>query len=309
MIVAWCIAGVLIAYLFFVFFPGACSLLSAYGRAKPHLVTEKNAQAKGFGPYYEKMLKARERILSLNPRRVYQTSFDGKKLAAEYIKGSSGKAVIFVHGFRAEPLMQFGIMASDFYDMGYSILIIHQRAHGESEGRYSGVGLREYRDVLGWIDVLKEQGEKRIVLYGMSMGATTVGFSVDKLPNNLVKCAIMDCGFESPEIQMMRDGRKWHMPMTIMMPPARFTAKILLKINLRESVEGHLAGAKVPVFFLHGTADRGVPVSVVDKLYNACTSDKGKIIAAGADHTISYMAAGDEIQTKLITFINKYMEE
>lgn len=64
--------------------------------------------------------------------------------------------------------------AKAFNRMGYRVLITDFRAHGNSEGEQSLVGLKEAADVKAAYDWAAQKGAQNIVLWGSSMGAATI---------------------------------------------------------------------------------------------------------------------------------------
>lgn len=89
-------------------------------------------------------------------------------------------AVVVVHGHTAckrdhDVLLPAGML----YRLGYSVLLIDLRDHGDSTNedlRYAG-GTEEYRDVLGawdWLQSARSIPAERIGLLGISLGAATV---------------------------------------------------------------------------------------------------------------------------------------
>lgn len=83
------------------------------------------------------------------------------------------------------------------YDIGYNILLIDLRSHGKSEGKIYSFGYYERIDILSWCNYINENyNDKKIVLFGVSMGATAMMMCMgdSRLPNN-VKVLIDDCGF------------------------------------------------------------------------------------------------------------------
>jgi alpha-beta hydrolase superfamily lysophospholipase len=64
--------------------------------------------------------------------------------------------------------------AEAFYAMGYRLLMVDFRAHGESEGNTCTIGYKETGDVKAAYDYVTAKGEKNIVLWGVSLGASTI---------------------------------------------------------------------------------------------------------------------------------------
>ena len=71
-------------------------------------------------------------------------------------------------------------------------------AHGESDGKFIGMGWLERPDVLAWTDaIIQKDPEAEIILHGVSMGGATVMMaSGEDLPDN-VRCIVEDCGYSS----------------------------------------------------------------------------------------------------------------
>ena len=70
--------------------------------------------------------------------------------------------------------------AYEFLSMGYNTLLIDARAHGNSSGRASSIGVKEGEEVKLAFDRVKSMGEKNIILWGMSMGAVMITKAIDE---------------------------------------------------------------------------------------------------------------------------------
>ena len=89
--------------------------------------------------------------------------------------------------------------ARAYQEQGYNTLQPDNRAHGQSEGNYIGMGYLDQYDVLSWIGyILEKDSEAEIVLHGVSMGAATLMMlsGQENIPDN-VKVIIEDCGYTS----------------------------------------------------------------------------------------------------------------
>lgn len=105
---------------------------------------------------------------------VYLKTKDSLKLEAWYIEADSSRGtVILFHGHGGN---KSGIMkeAESFHKMYYNTLLVDFRAHGSSEGNTCTIGYDESEDVKLAYDHIKNKGEKNIVLWGISMGASTI---------------------------------------------------------------------------------------------------------------------------------------
>ena len=129
-------------------------------------------------------------------------SYDGKLLHAIYLPKKDAKGTILLfHGYKSCWQIDFGLVLPYYYDtLGYSLLLVDQRAHGSSQGKYLTFGVRERLDVLSWATYMGQKlGQNApLILGGLSMGATTVLLSsCFDFPAN-VRAVIADCGFTSP---------------------------------------------------------------------------------------------------------------
>ena len=68
-----------------------------------------------------------------------------------------------------------------------------------------------------------------------------------------------------------------------------------------------LQKAKVPILFIHGDKDKFVPFYMLDKLYNACSSKKDKLIIKDVGHAKSESLKSDLYWNKVEDFIKPYM--
>ena len=126
-------------------------------------------------------------------------SFDGLKLVARYYHAADGAPLeIMMHGYRGSAIRDFCGGARLARELGRSVLLVDQRAHGKSQGRTIAFGILERRDCLSWIEeALRRQGDVKVILSGVSMGAATVLMASElPLPENGA-CIVADCPFSS----------------------------------------------------------------------------------------------------------------
>lgn len=79
--------------------------------------------------------------------------------------------------------------ATAFYKMGYNILLVDFRAHGNSAGNICTIGFTETKDVKAAYNYIQQKGEKNIILYGISLGAATIikSVAIDSInPNKII---------------------------------------------------------------------------------------------------------------------------
>ena len=105
---------------------------------------------------------------------IYLQTRDGLKLEAWYIPANSARGTVCLfhgHGGNKSDVFKESV---EFREMGYNTLLLDFRAHGNSEGNTCTIGYDETEDVKLAYDLIKSKGEKNIVLWGISMGASTI---------------------------------------------------------------------------------------------------------------------------------------
>ena len=225
-----------------------------------------------------------------NPVKAAIASPRGGRVHAEKIinETPSDRWLICLHGYTSCPWAN-GALAKEFYGWGFNILLPHLCGHPDSEDNFVSMGWLDRLDVLAWIGhLIQENSRAQIVLYGASMGAGTVMMVTgEKLPGNVV-CAIEDCGYTSvwellyaPAKQALRSGAVVSAGLYALDAVTRLRAGF----SIREaSCVEQLKKSATPTLFIHGDADRGVPVWMLQKLYDAAACEKEMLTVPGADH-------------------------
>ena len=99
-------------------------------------------------------------------------------LFGEYYDFGFDRAVIVVPG-RTESLRYGYYFAKPYVESGYNLLVIDQRAHGDSDGKYNTVGFNEHRDVIAWARLIHERfGVRSILLHGICIGSSCSLFAL-----------------------------------------------------------------------------------------------------------------------------------
>ena len=216
---------------------------------------------------------------------------DGVPLHARYYEFCAGAPThILLHGYRGSYQDMCGCFKIA-KELGHNVLLVSQRAHGKSDGKYLSFGIKESRDCLAWIEYINQRfgAEQPIILKGVSMGAATVMMASElELPENVVGI-LADCGYSSPEKIIRHVMRKRHYPQ-LLFPFIRLGGLIFGGFDICSNTPVRaLKNCKLPVFFIHGDDDRFVPYEMGRENFEACPAKKYFFTGKNAGHGLSYL--------------------
>ena len=251
--------------------------------------------------YYDEIQEGIAWINQQKAEDIYIQSEDGLKLHARLMDqpGAKGTVLMF-HGY--------------------------QRAAGKSEGKYIGFGVLESRDGCLWAQYIANRfgTDQKIILAGLSMGASTVLMSTAhhenkqvqinsssgeilnvsmELPEN-VTGIVADSAFSSPyDIIKKRIRTTYHCKGTLMTIAIGIWSRLLAHYSLKElSVPEVMKNNTIPVLLVHGTADSNVPVEMTVKVAENCRASKKVLLVEGAEHGTGYLVDNEAYKNALREF-------
>ncbi|MBL0145798.1 MAG: alpha/beta hydrolase [Chitinophagaceae bacterium] len=110
---------------------------------------------------------------------IFLTTNDSIKLEAWYMPVDSAKGTVCMFHGHGGKKSGTNNEAYAFRKMGYNTFQLDFRAHGNSQGNTCTIGYDESEDVKLAYDFIKSKGEKNIILWGISMGASTITKAVN----------------------------------------------------------------------------------------------------------------------------------
>ena len=207
--------------------------------------------------------------------------FSGKlHLSGEYFDFGFDRAVIIVPG-RMEACGYSYYFSDPYYKSGYNVLVIDNRAHGLSDGKYNSLGKKEHKDVIEWAKLLHDTlGNKEIIIHGICIGSSTAAYALSS----------KDC----PDyiVGMVADGmyRKFfdtfinHLPKKNFMMTI-FSLDFMLFLRLYAGVDPITDGPyktvkKItkPILFIHSKEDTFSEPAKGYALYESCPSKTKKFV-------------------------------
>jgi len=305
----WLLIGIPVVILAVLLIAYICYRMAFYSPPRPEM-SDKIELPVGeiYEAYREKMENwAREtRAMKKEPMEI--TSFDGLTLRGQFYEYAPGAPIeLMFHGYRgcSERDLPGGVQRC--FRVGRSALLVDQRASGRSDGKVITFGILEHRDCLSWLEYMEKRfgPAQKIILTGISMGASTVMLAAGKpLPPNVVG-VLADCGFTSAKEIIQIVIKEMKLPPKLVYPFVKLGARLFGGFDLEEdsSVEA-MKRCTVPVIFFHGESDDFVPCQMSRENFAACAAKKQLVTIPGAGHGLAYAVGPKEYIEALREFFD-----
>lgn len=219
-------------------------------------------------------------------KTVSVISADGTELKGTWMPdpGAGRPTVILLHGLYQNRSMCLPYTRM-YRNLGYNMILIDQRGHGESGGGRTTWGLRETEDISAWVKwARKNTPSGEIGLHGVSLGAAmSLLYSGTEEGRNL-SFVISDSSYGNLEqlaeeklfVWLGDERALWGLRAIYPF----FQADLLFRYHKTTRDMDPLNAvthSTVPTLFLHGTADTLVPYERAEELYEASSSPSKKL--------------------------------
>lgn len=242
---------------------------------------------------------------------VYIKSRDGLKLHGVFLPAKNAyRTIICVHAYRGSYATDFSAIIKYLNANHSNVLLIEQRCHGESEGKYITFGAKEKYDVVEWVNytISKLDDKNPIYLYGLSMGCTTSLLALGCNINSRVKGVIADCGYTSMKDSMESIIKNWYgLPTFPLINFLDMYCNLIGHFSMSETdTKKALKNNEIPILFIHGEDDDFVSGENARQNYARTNGPKEIVWVAGAKHAESIIKNPDLYHDKLEYFFNTY---
>ncbi|MFC1587303.1 alpha/beta fold hydrolase [Planctomycetota bacterium] len=212
---------------------------------------------------------------------------DGHKISAWWLPSpGAGRTIILCHGIGAykSDIIDF---APPLMKAGWNVMMFDFRGHGDSSGHTTSFGYYERRDVAAAYEFICSQDgcdPGQVVGYGVSMGTSAL---IHAVANGIpLRGLVLDSPFARIEAVAQTllpvDNKAIQVPVFALF---NFWSRIDLGLSMADiSPVNRLHKINVPIFFIHGTADRVIPCTESEVLYQTYQHQKELEIVPGAQH-------------------------
>jgi alpha-beta hydrolase superfamily lysophospholipase len=168
--------------------------------------------------------------------------------------------------------------AEEYRNLGYHVMMVDFRAHGNSEGNTTSLGVKEAEDVKLAYDFIAAKGEQRIFLHGVSMGAVVVAKAAHDYQLKLAGI-ILDMPFASLQSYLKDKAR------TLGFPKQPFAFLTTFWIGVERGYNGYkhktsryVKDLSCPVLMQWGALDYFVLRDETEDIFNAIGSSQKKLV-------------------------------
>ena len=229
------------------------------------------------GPRYSKPVVTSKPVY--NYETVILKTTDSLNIEAWYMQTDSvvkGTVVLF-HGLLNNKSNLVN-EANEFRYLGYNVMLVDFRGHGNSGGYITTIGYRESEEVKLAYDWLQKKGEKRIILFGTSMGAVAIIKAMSENEMN-ISGTVLEMPFGSLHQHMKARAK------TLGFPKQPFGAFVTLWTGIRRGFNGFKLNTyqnaekiNCPVLFQWGNNDHLVPKTEAENIYQHISSKQKKFV-------------------------------
>ena len=209
----------------------------------------------------------------------------GQSIEAWYIPVDTSKGtVILFHGLGGNKSFVLD-QAYEFMYLGFNVMLVDLRAHGNSDGNTTTLGIREAEEVKLAYDYIQTKGEKNIILYGFSLGAVVITkaiYDYSISPSHI----ILDIPFGN--LKNLLEGRA----RVLGFPEEPFGLLVTFWSGVERGFNGfkhntceYVKKIKCPVLLQYGARDKLVTPQETECIFkNVGSPEKKLVIYADATH-------------------------
>ena len=233
-------------------------------------------------------------------------------LAGYYYKAVSSprvKTVILIHGIQ-DSSAGMAYLYEEYKGLGWNVLSIDLRSHGESAGTKITMGVKESEDLALWMNLLINRFDAReIYLHGVSMGGA-VALMYAEQTNTLpfeVKGVISDSSYAQYDFIVLRiltlfgicKCLAWCFLTGASVTSFIYSGVFYFRMNPAKKIQN----IRIPVLLFHGEKDDVVPVSLVPQMFDDAKSQGFQVaVIPDAPHIGAYFYSPTEYMEAIVAF-------
>lgn len=247
---------------------------------------------------------------STKPAHAFETITleSNKKIECWLIKADSSKGtVILFHGYGGEKSSLID-KSEIFLRQGYTTLLVDFMGSGGSEGNQTTIGYKEAEEVKTCYDYLVQRGEKKIFLFGTSLGAAAI---LKAMNDDTLKPAgiMIECPFGSLYKTTCARFKMMGVPSFPMAGLLVFWGGVQNGFwGFNYSPADYASKVNCPTLLLYGEKDERVSRGEIDQIYAGLKGQKRLHTFPLAGHENFLLKYHDEWEKEITTFLTQTPE-
>lgn len=201
---------------------------------------------------------------------------EGFNLYGQYFDFGAKKAVIVIAG-RSEACTYCCYFSEPYRRAGYNVLVVDNRSHGLSDGKYNSVGFKEWVDIRAWAKMLHDDlSNESVICHGICMGSAAALYAMTK-PDcpEYMKALVADGMFTT-----FRESFDNHL---VEKKKSKFPSSFIVmsKISrhsgadaLRDGPVNYISKLNKPVLFIYSKQDSYSTPDQAEKLFSLANEPK-----------------------------------
>lgn len=289
---------------------------TVFGRVKSLEKTEekfyKNLEKNSNKKYAQKIKSGKEKILKLEFEKVEIMSYDEFPLSGKlYLSDGAGdKTVLLCHGYKSCGEFDFSQLFFEYRKRGFNILMIDQRAHAKSGGRYCSLGINESFDVLSWCRWLEMRFGTGcpVTLHGVSMGAFSAlaASANSNLPKNVIRVVAESAYDSAVTVFTTNAERMLGFLGKIFVAPVNMMCRFFAGFDMRDLSLARLAPrVKIPVMLVISQSDSLITAAEQKEIAAAIKSELNIIEVKTAPHSMASVWNENDCVAKIMSFVSE----
>ncbi len=202
----------------------------------------------------------------------------GLNLYGEYYDFGCDRCVMILSG-RTESLRYGYYFAIPYSEIGFNVLVVDPRAHGESDGEFNTVGFEESTDDIAWVKFLQDKyGMNTVIFHGICIGAAGGMYAItsENCPEN-VKGIVTEGMFANFGISMKNHLIERKKPVKLTFAMIDFWMKHYTGHSMKRGPIDVIHKLDKPLLMIHSKEDRYSTPEYAQKLFDTCPSKSKRI--------------------------------
>lgn len=192
---------------------------------------------------------------------------------------------LVLHGGQGTDYTQVLDVACELSLAGYRVLTPDLAAHGQSEGEWTSLGMKEKNDVIAWVEwIQREDPLAEIVVFGQDEGAAAALLATKDI-DDAVRAIAADSAYLSAyerSMQMLEEAKERVSGLDRLLFSAAYRAAF------GDPADGNVMQAvrqcDIPILLLYGTGDEDTPAWQGEDLMEAAGENVHLLMIEGAVH-------------------------